>query len=120
MAMEDKLIISIWRSDPVGGVFIDWPQDTTDGYLESAAELKNLLVSDAVRQRNWKTLLRVGNDLPDVWVPHDQIVRLEHEIQSLLHAEEARVSEMQIEMLSRLLSACRFATGERDAGIYIG
>lgn len=113
MVNEDTYIISIWLVDPVGGEFVDWPENLDDGCLSNASDLKNELTTEATFG---PSLVNIGNNLPNVWIAHEQ---LESVIRELGVALINRDSYSRIHY-EKILSACRFAQSIETAGVYIG
>ena len=113
MNNEDTYIISIWLVDPVGGEFVNWPENVEDGCLSDARNLKIALMTSA---NSGPCLVDIGNHLPEVWIAHEQ---LESAMRELEVALSARDGEFRTSY-EKMLKACQFAHSVDTAGVYIG
>ena len=116
----ELLILSIWQVDPVGGIFVDWPDDLDEGEV-SAAKFRYL---DTLPTSTASRLLRIESGVTDGWIAHDRLAALSDELDRLLAefassaAEHGERSAITVN-LRKLAAAVTFARSIPDAGLYI-
>ncbi len=113
MVNNNTYIISVWLVDPVGGEFVDWPENVEDGCLLNASDLKDSLTTEA---DFGPCLVDIGNNLPSAWIAHEQLESVMRELEGALLTSDSE-SRMRFE---KILKACRFAHSIATAGVYIG
>lgn len=110
--MSSELIISVWLVDPIGGEFVNWPDDLDDGLAGFPENWSNPLFANVGCQR----LPKLAMD--NLWVPHCELADFEAECQSAIEA--AGCKSPLARAMQNLLKATRFARSHPEAGVYVG
>lgn len=116
---ENLLVISIWKTDPVGGEFIDWPDTPEDAYIDCEAEFQEFLLSENVQALNLRSLQSLAGGLSEAWTPHHEVSALIDDLDVLLKKSRHSDSDQLVEALLKIKSACHVAGQVDEAGVYI-
>lgn len=126
--MEECVVISVWVVDPIGGSFVDWPEELKmeRAVLHQAVKVRELLCSDEVSNHGLELLWEFGQQLPGAWISHEQLKAFRAELYAFGQIAEEVLDKYRMpegivsEWIDKLNEACEFATLVDEAGIHVG
>ena len=121
---NDILLLSIWRVDPIGGEFVDWPEDPTKAELCSEREFMGVL---GAKLQGYRILSKIISQLPGAWIPHADLIECEQECSSFLQENATEIEQKLVDAqkpltgnIKKLRDAIIVALEIPNAGVHIG